>query len=53
MKKMAKDDVEPMETEMLPSTSNNDMKMKEKDGKSPSLPWYVSSESKLFPMINP
>lgn len=39
---MAEDDVEePMEIEILPSTSNNSVKMKEKDNKSPSLPWYV------------
>lgn len=32
---------ETMETEILPSTSNSDTKIKEKDNKSQNLPWYV------------
>lgn len=41
--KMAGDDAvdEAMETEILPSTSNSDAKIKEKDNKSQNLPWYV------------
>jgi len=32
---------EPMETEILPSTSNEDTRIKEKDSKCANLPWYV------------
>jgi len=32
---------EPMEIEILPSTSNDDTKIKDKDIKSVNLPWYV------------
>lgn len=32
---------EPMETEILPSTSGGDAKVRERDGKSANLPWYV------------
>lgn len=48
--KMAGDgDVEEaMETEILPSTSNGDAKIKERDGKSTNLPWYVLFLSQNF-----
>lgn len=43
---------EVMEIEILPSTSNSDTKIKEKDNKSQNLPWYVLSRKKiLFLMI--
>lgn len=49
--KMAGDDAvdEAMQIEILPSTSNGDAKIKEKDNKSQSLPWYVLSlQKKLY-----
>jgi len=48
--KMTDDDVvdEAMETEILPSTSNGDARIKEKDNKFANLPWYVFiSDGKL------
>lgn len=39
---------EAMETEILPSTSNSNTKIKEKDNKSQNLPWYVLSSQKKF-----
>jgi len=41
--KMAGDGIvdEAMEIEILPSTSNSDTKIKEKDNKFQNLPWYV------------
>lgn len=44
---------EAMEIEILPSTSNSNTKIKEKDNKSQNLPWYVLSRKKiLFLIIN-
>lgn len=43
---------EAMETEILPSTSNSNTKIKEKDNKSQNLPWYVlSSQKKVLFLI--
>jgi len=47
---MTDDDVvdEAMETEILPSTSNGDARIKEKDNKFANLPWYIFiSDGKL------
>ncbi|XP_050460644.1 replication factor C subunit 2 [Cataglyphis hispanica] len=48
--KMAGDDAvdEAMETEILPSTSNSDAKIKEKDNKSPNLPWIEKYRPQVF-----
>jgi hypothetical protein len=43
---------EPMETEILPSTSNDDTRIKEKDSKCANLPWYVLFLRKMFFIFN-